>query len=283
MCVVVVFLAVSVYTNTWHLCPHVTIIAGVLALPETNGPQDNKTTLFHLHFSSCSLFTAFPLFCFLFLIWHFILCLPPTWTSWPAFLSLSVNACYLHLIIPSVFLPSLWHFPPLNVNTLLKPQMCTGFIMLIFPILSMLIPLVSILGNQGKTVLLFSPACTSCCYLSWNTATSDVIILCVMFKCRVCFVSIFHSFFDILTIYMTSSELQMFAEKLQSKWTDILVWNRMLSWIISTVSSKQKNSTKEKQAMMSRSPLLDINCIESFVQCTPRTVYLIENLTQNSL
>lgn len=194
MCVVVVFLAVSVYTNTWHLCPHVTIIAGVLALPETNGPQDNKTTLFHLHFSSCSLFTAFPLFCFLFLIWHFILCLPPTWTSWPAFLSLSVNACYLHLIIPSVFLPSLWHFPPLNVNTLLKPQMCTGFIMLIFPILSMLIPLVSILGNQGKTVLLFSPACTSCCYLSWNTATSDVIILCVMFKCRVCFVSIFHSF-----------------------------------------------------------------------------------------
>lgn len=119
MCVVVVFLAVSVYTNTWHLCPHVTIIAGVLALPETNGPQDNKTTLFHLHFSSCSLFTAFPLFCFLFLIWHFILCLPPTWTSWPAFLSLSVNACYLHLIIPSVFLPSLWHFPPLNVNTLL--------------------------------------------------------------------------------------------------------------------------------------------------------------------
>lgn len=48
--------------HTWQflcVCPHVTIIAGVLALRETNGPQDNKTTLFHLHFSSCFLLAAF--------------------------------------------------------------------------------------------------------------------------------------------------------------------------------------------------------------------------------
>lgn len=83
------------------LCTHVTIIAGVLALEKTNGPQDNKTTLFHLHppFAP-SLVLFFPsILCFL--LYFSLIILPPTLHQLTDLISLQSvqNSSRLHVLV----------------------------------------------------------------------------------------------------------------------------------------------------------------------------------------
>lgn len=66
------------------VCPHVTIIAGVLALRETARQQNNSVPPPFLLLLPPCCFSS-PPFCILSLPSLLILCLPPTFTSWPAF------------------------------------------------------------------------------------------------------------------------------------------------------------------------------------------------------
>lgn len=160
------------------VCPHVTIIEGVLALSETNGPQVNKTTLFHLHFSLGPSFGAFLSLSFVFssssLTPHSLSSTHPPPADLP-FLSLtsfpspflSVSLCPLFDLslsfspitpsFPSIYCMHLCCHMCARVYRVVCVYVCGSLHygdILYFSVGN--VSLVSFLGNRGRTVLVLA-------------------------------------------------------------------------------------------------------------------------------